>query len=658
MTKPVTIPNTFATATTAIPLSQLDSDFSTVATALNDANTYSNYAADTGVANAYVVTLTGVSTTYSAGLRIQFKAGNANTGASTLNVNGGGTKNITYQDASALSAGTIAANAIVDVMYDGTQFLLMNDPAGTVGTGDVVGPAGATDNAIVRFDGATGKLVQNSVVTIADSTGDVAGVGALSATGNVSFDGGTFVFNESGADKDFRIEGDTDANLFFTDASTDRVGIGTSSPGAQLQLNKSGTGDYTTFRLSNSGASGKTYEIGVGGNAAAAGYANNLYFYDSTAASLRMTLDSSGNLGLGVSPSAWLSSFKAIDVTAGGAFVGTGGGALVASNSFFNTSGSPRYKANGFATYYDGNVSGAGAQAWYTAPSGTAGNAITFTQAMTLDASGRLLVGSTTSVTPIGLQLQSQNGLWSAGIHLRGPSTSTGCYLGASTSSTTTDFELWNEQNGYLRFATNNTERFRIGSGGEIYFPGVGTTASAANAYLDNGSTPANQLLRSTSSLRYKTDVETLDHAKADAVLNLRPVWYRSKAEADRKDWSWYGLIAEEVAQVEPRLVHWSYPEDQFETIETQTEIEKTREVEVTPAVLDDEGNVVEPAVTETETYTETETKSERKLKADAQLAPDGVQYDRLTVMLLDIVKRQNQRIEQLEAKVAALEAQ
>ena len=215
----------------------------------------------------------------------------------------------------------------------------------------------------------------------------------------------------------------------------------------------------------------------------------------------------------------------------------------------------------------------------------------------------------------------------------------------------------------YLAFATTTsagdlTERARIGSGGEVYFPGVGTTASAANAYLNNGSTPANQLLRSTSSLRYKTDVETLDHAKADAVLNLRPVWYRSKAEADRKDWSWYGLIAEEVAQVEPRLVHWSYPEDQFETIETQTEIEKTREVEVTPAVLDDEGNVVEPAVTETETYTETETKSERKLKADAQLAPDGVQYDRLTVMLLDIVKRQNQRIEQLEAKVAAMEAQ
>lgn len=190
MTKPVTIPNTFATATTAIPLSNLDADFTTVATALNDANTYSNYAPDTGSANAYVVTLSGVSTTYSAGLRIQFKAGNANTTASTLNVNGGGAKNITYQDATAIVSGTIAVNSIVDVMYDGTQFLLMNDPAGATG-GDVVGPSSATDNAIVRFDGGTGKLVQNSVVTIADSTGDVAGVGTLTMGGNLTLNGGT-----------------------------------------------------------------------------------------------------------------------------------------------------------------------------------------------------------------------------------------------------------------------------------------------------------------------------------------------------------------------------------------------------------------------------------------------------------------------------------
>ena len=74
------------------------------------------------------------------------------------------------------------------------------------------------------------------------------------------------------------------------------LGVGTTSPSAQLQLNKSGTGDYTAMRLSNSGASGRTYEIGLGGNTAAAGYANTLYFYDSNAGAIRMSIDSSGRV--------------------------------------------------------------------------------------------------------------------------------------------------------------------------------------------------------------------------------------------------------------------------------------------------------------------------------------------------------------------------
>jgi hypothetical protein len=59
----------------------------------------------------------------------------------------------------------------------------------------------------------------------------------LSATGNVNLNGGTFIFNDSGADLDARFEGDTDANLFFIDASTDRVGIGTNTPRTKLDVN-------------------------------------------------------------------------------------------------------------------------------------------------------------------------------------------------------------------------------------------------------------------------------------------------------------------------------------------------------------------------------------------------------------------------------------
>ena len=82
----------------------------------------------------------------------------ATTGTSSqlLGSNGsGGFSNITVGSGLTYSAGTLSASG--------------------GGTGDVVGPASATDNAVVRFDGTTGKLIQNSAVTIADSTGDITG---------------------------------------------------------------------------------------------------------------------------------------------------------------------------------------------------------------------------------------------------------------------------------------------------------------------------------------------------------------------------------------------------------------------------------------------------------------------------------------------------
>jgi hypothetical protein len=88
-------------------------------------------------------------------------------------------------------------------------------------------------------------------------TGSTINAGALTASGNVSFDGGTFVFNDSGADKDFRIEGDTNANLFFTDASTDRVGIGTNTPAGLLGIGTEGT--YLASNVIRFSPSGDAY---------------------------------------------------------------------------------------------------------------------------------------------------------------------------------------------------------------------------------------------------------------------------------------------------------------------------------------------------------------------------------------------------------------
>lgn len=187
MAKPVSIPNTFATATTSIPLANLDADFSTVATSLNDASTYSNYALDSGTTDAYVVSLSGVSTTYQAGLAIQFKATTANTGPCTLNVNGQGAKSIVYPDGSALAANGIVIGAIVSCMYDGTNFQILsikNASGGGGGTGSVTSVA----MSVPAFLSVAGSPITTSgtlAVTYSGTPLPIAngGTGATTAAG-------------------------------------------------------------------------------------------------------------------------------------------------------------------------------------------------------------------------------------------------------------------------------------------------------------------------------------------------------------------------------------------------------------------------------------------------------------------------------------------
>ena len=95
-------------------------------------------------------------------------------------------------------------------------------------------------------------------------TGSVV-ISKLSVTGDTSLDGGSFVFNESGADKDFRIEGDSDANLFIADASTDRIGIGVAAPAANLHVETDKTtGDFIGyFHNSRTSDGGEQYGVKI-----------------------------------------------------------------------------------------------------------------------------------------------------------------------------------------------------------------------------------------------------------------------------------------------------------------------------------------------------------------------------------------------------------
>ena len=158
------------------------------------------------------------------------------------------------------------------------------------------------------------------------------------------------------------------------------------------------------------------------------------------------------NLGLGVTPSAWYSTVKSMQLGAGGSLEARTNDASqfsIGANYYLDASAVQRYIGSNFASRM---VQADGKFLWYTAPSGTAGNAITFTQAMTLDASGNLLVGTTTasgkvsitqSAFATGLYVNSASGAGGANIHHRVASTSSQfalfTYVSSDVGSITTN---------------------------------------------------------------------------------------------------------------------------------------------------------------------------------------------------------------------------
>jgi len=97
-------------------------------------------------------------------------------------------------------------------------------------------PAGGTAASLVAGSKHILYTDGSTMFDVLADAGNITANGTLAVAGNVSLDGGTFVFNESSADLDFRIEGNGDANLLFTDAGNDRVGIKTNSPSTELDV--------------------------------------------------------------------------------------------------------------------------------------------------------------------------------------------------------------------------------------------------------------------------------------------------------------------------------------------------------------------------------------------------------------------------------------
>lgn len=190
MSKPVTIPNAFAAQVGPIPLSQLDANFTAVAAAINDTASYTNYFVDSsGAPNTITVTVSAPLTfAYVAGIGLQVKLANTNTSTTVnINVNALGNKVVLMNDGTAPPVGSLTANSIYDVVYDGVNFRVLNQRA-SLGTGLFAdGTAGAPSisfasdptkgmysfgaNAIAIATAGTARIqINNSALLLGTST--------------------------------------------------------------------------------------------------------------------------------------------------------------------------------------------------------------------------------------------------------------------------------------------------------------------------------------------------------------------------------------------------------------------------------------------------------------------------------------------------------
>lgn len=343
------------------------------------------------------------------------------------------------------------------------------------------------------------------------------------------------------------------------DDVNERVGIGTTSPSAELDIKGASNPE---IRLQSTDSTDPFLYFGDQVDAVRGGIgmdisANALQLrgYDN---STRLTIDSSGNVGIGTT-----SPNTDLHVTS-------------SANSLVHIESTD---AEALIAFSDSTSTGN----WYDRRLGVVGNDMSFwtsnQRRMTIDSSGKVGVGTT-----------APNDMLDVG-------------------------------------GTANVGSFRVhASGGGESFRVVGTvvrstnivnltTASAANVFI---STANNSMYRSTSSAKYKTDIETLEDEYADIVFELRPVWYRSTTGNDPEEYSYYGLIAEEVAQVDPRLVHFGATAD-------------------CGCVENEDGHIEHEQACLTE--------------------PEGVFYERLVPHLINVVQRQQAQIDALTARIEALEA-